>query len=115
MANNMKSWLPLGEATLGLVPQSLTTLYPNLAGINNNCFTVCVQAHESNNQGIVIYIGDGTLVSSLNNAGYVLVGPYQFNKFENQGANNSLDLDDFYLAGFDIAKDVKVRVYVLVG
>jgi hypothetical protein len=111
MAGNMKSFLPLGEVVLTIAPKNLSTLFPNFAGIANNSFTVCVQEHETNPPGTLVYIGDGTMVATLANAGRVLSGPLDFNKFENQNSNNSLDMDEFYLA----ADGAKVRVYLLVG
>jgi hypothetical protein len=112
MPSNLKSFTALGTATLSNVtPQSLTTLFPTFANINNNSFAVVIQAHENNGAGTLIYIGDGTLTVAATQAGFVLKGPLTSNKFENQGAQNSLDFDDFFL--LSSVNSEKVRVYVL--
>jgi hypothetical protein len=114
MANNMKSWLPLGIGVLSNVtPRSLATLFPNWANMANNCFTICIQAHESNQNTTLVWIGDGTLTAGATEAGFVLVGHDNVIKFENQNANNSLDLDEFYLLAS--LNQERVRVYALVG
>lgn len=108
---NMKSWLPLGVATLAVAPQSLTTLFPAFRDVNNNVYALQVQTHESNEDSDLVYIGDGLLDASFVQAGVCLKGPLVSQKFENQASNNSLDLDDFFLN--TNTAEAKVRIYAL--